>query len=270
MYMLATLHQLRQRLGLSADDTSEDARLVAALQAATAQIEQAAGRRFTPRRATIEHDVPTRPSAELLLIDDLLELESLTNGDGSSIDLEDVVGLPETTHDGPLSRLRLTGGQQFIWADTPLRAVPVTGIWGWHDRWTQAWRDSRDTIQDNPLNSAAMTITVSDAAGADAYSQSPRFQAGQLLRIEDEYLRVLVVNATTNVLTVLRGVNGTSAAAHAQGTTIEVFQPALEVEMLCLRWAQWLYKEPDRAAFTTTPMQLATALDGLRRVVVRA
>jgi len=268
MYTLATLYQLRQRLGLGDSDTSEDARLLVALQAAAAQIEQAAGRRFTPRQATIEHDITHVD--ELLLRDDLLQLDSLTNGDGSSIDTLDVITLPESTLDGPISVLRLTGAQAFIWDDSPLRAVSVTGIWGWHDRWSRAWRGSSDTVQNNPLSSSATTLTVSDADGEDSHQQSPRFQVGQLLRIEDEYLRVLAVNTSTNALAVLRGVNGTTAAAHVQTTPIDIYQPALEVEMLALRWANWLYKEPDRNTFAIAPKQLTAALDSLRRVGVRA
>ncbi|HLV33702.1 MAG TPA: hypothetical protein VKY59_01255 [Spirillospora sp.] len=266
MYVLATLDRLRQRLGLSASDTADDARLLAALQAASAQIEAAAGRRFSPRVATIAHDVHPRHASELLLRDDLLRLDAISNGDGSSIDPLDVMTLPEALPDGPISVLRLRGGRIFTWETTPLRAVLVSGIWGWHDRWSRAWRDSADTVQDNPLTSSASTLTVNDADGADGYAVSPRFQVGHLLRIEEEYLRVLAVQADTNTLTVLRGVNGTTAAAHDPGTAIEVFQPALDVEMLCLRWALWLYKEPDSRAFASTPAALTAAIGSLRRV----
>ena len=268
MYTLATLYQLRQRLGLSDSETSEDGRLLSALQPASAQIEQAAGRRFTPRLATIEHDITH--SDELLLRDDLLELDTLTNGDDSSMDTSDVLTLPESTMDGPISVLRLIDGQAFTWDESPLRAVRVTGLWGWHDRWSRAWRSSSDTVQDNPLSSSATTLTVSDADGTDSYNQAPRFQVGQLLRIEDEYVRVLAVNIMTNALTVLRGQHGTTAAAHVQTTTIDIFEPVLEVEILCLRWANWLYKEPDRNTFAIAPSQLTAALNGLRRVGVRA
>ena len=220
--------------------------------------------------ASIEHDVNPRYPQELLLSADLLQLDSITNGDGSSIDTLDLITLPESTQDGPISVLRLTGGQSFVWDETPLRAVSVSGIWGWHDRWSQAWRDSADAVQDDPLSGTSSTITVSDADGADSLYTAPRFQAGHLLRIEDEYLRVLEVDTVGNTLAVLRGIHGTSAAAHPQDSLIEVFQPALEVEMLCLRWAMWLYKEPDRAAIEDTPNSFMMALDSLRRVAVRA
>ncbi len=131
--------------------------------------------------------------------------------------------------------------------------MSVTGTWGWHERWSQAWRDSADAVQDNPLSSTATTLTVSDADGADSQQRSPRFQVGHLLRIEDEYLRVLAVDSGANTLTVQRGVQGTTAAAHAQTTAIEVYQPPREVESLCLRWAMWLYKEPDREVIEPLP-----------------
>jgi hypothetical protein len=111
---------------------------------------------------------------------------------------------------------------------------------------------------------------VSDADGADSQAIAPRFQAGQLLRIEDEYLRVLEVDSMGNSLMVLRGVHGTTAAAHAQDTQIEVFQVAPEVETLCLRWAMWLYKEPDRGQVEDTPHSFIMALEGLRRTAVKA
>lgn len=265
MYTIATLHHLRQRLGLGDGDTAEDVRLLAALEAASAQIEAAANRRFQPRRATIRHSVNPRYPTELLLDDDLLELVALTNGDGSSLDLSAVLTLPEGTPDGIISLLQLTGGAAFVWGDTPMSAVSVAGVWGWHERWSQAWYASGDTVQNTPLGSSSATLTVNDAGGSDAQGEAPRFQVGHLLRIEDEYLHVLAVNTDSNSLTVLRGVNGTTAAVHEQGAAVEIYQPPLDVEMLCLRWAQWLYKEPDNRAFSAAPSSLTGALAGLRR-----
>jgi hypothetical protein len=267
MYTIATLYQLRQRLGLAASETADDPRLLAALQAAAAQIERAADRSFCPRIATIAHTVNPRYSTELLLDDDLLELTSLTNGDGSAIPLNNVLTLPA---EGTIGVLRLTGSYAFVWNETPTHAVNVTGKWGWHDHWTEAWRSSSDTVQNNPLGSSATTITVADADGVDAENESPRFQVGHLLKIEDEYLRVLAVSTGTNVLTVLRGVSGTTAASHVQNTPISVYQPALDAMQLNLRWASWLYKEPDNRGFSYAPADLVKSLAALRRVTVKA
>jgi hypothetical protein len=264
MYTLSTLDQLRARLGLAAAETADNTRLLVALQAASAQIERAAGRRFCPRAAALQHNYTS--ALELLLDDDLLELTSLTNGDGSAISLSTVITIPD---EFPASFLRLTGSSAFIWTLSPVQAITVTGIWGWHDRPVEMWRGSGDTVQNNPLSSGATAITVSDADGADAESETPRFQVGHLLKIESEYLRVLAVNTGTNVLTVLRGVNGTSAASHALNTPISTYQPPADVQQLALRWASWLYKEPDSASFTTAPDTLLDDLAPLRRLKVK-
>jgi hypothetical protein len=265
MYVLTTLHALRARLGLAAAETADDLRLLNAMQAAAYGIERATGRRFSPRLASIRHTV-THPTA-LLLDDDLLELTALTNGDGSSLNLNNLIKVPDTT---PYGGLMLTGGQLYTWNETRVHAITVTGIWGYHDRWSDAWLDSGDTVQNNPLSSGGTTITVTDADGADSDLETPRFQVGHLLRIESEYLRITAVNTATNILTVQRGVNGTTPAAHAQNTPIYTYQPPTDVAALALRWASWLYREPDTSTFAPAPANLMEALAPLRRATVKA
>lgn len=260
MHTFVTLYRLRQHLGFAETDTAEDSRLLTLLEAAAALLEQGTQRHFTPRYATIAHSFNLYDSAGLLLQQDLLALTSLINGDGSSIPLSHVVILP--------GELRLINGAVFVYDNTPLNAIDVTGIWGWHDDWLNAWRDSGDTVQNNPLSAAGLSLTVNDVDGADAENDLPRFQVGQLLKIEDEYLRVLAVNTVANTLTVLRGVNGSPATSHAQNTPIRVYQPPRDAELVCLRLAAWLYREPDNEFGQHLPGTLATMLYRLRRVRV--
>jgi len=102
-------------------------------------------------------------------------------------------------------------------------------------------------MDDMPGGAGAATITVNDADGADSAGLSPRFQVGQLLKIENEYLHVIAVNPTANTVSVIRGVRGTTAVSHAQGTAIYVYAPPQDVQALCLRWAAWLYQQVDAA-----------------------
>lgn len=264
MHPIATLHALRQHLGMADDETADDDRLFAALLAASAYIERASGRRFVPRRATLLHTAWN--SRELLLDDDLLELLVLTNGDDSVIPPSEVIIRPA---EGVIVALRLIGGNTFTWETTPLNAIGITGIWGWHDDWDSAWRNSADTVGDDPFDASAAILTVNDADGADAAHTAPRFQVGQTLRIGDEYLRVLVVDATTNTLGVQRGVDGTTAADHAQGTAIYTYQPPADVTLLAVRYAAWLYKEPDSGSFQAAPEEMTAALAALRRLRVK-
>lgn len=266
MYTIATLEALRQHLGLGAADTAEDARLLRALTAATASMERLTGRRFCPHVAEIAHSFRLSHADELLLLDDLLELHSLTNGDGSSINPQDVIRLPQDPA-GPAAVLRLLPPLAFVCETTPLNAVQVAGVWGWHDRWPQAWRDSGETLSAE-LAAAASALVVSDVAGADSAGQTPRFQTGHLLRIGGEYVRVLAVDRETDTLTLRRGVSGTQAQAHEGGTVIECYQPARDVESLCLRWAAALYREPDTLQPPETPLFLSGLLAALRRIRV--
>lgn len=258
MRMLATIHELRLHLGMETSDASSDARLRAALEAATAAIERAAGRSFIPQRATLAHDIQLHDLREIALREDLLALEALLNGDGQALDLARVLHLP--------GALRLTGGAYFTYDETPLQAVQVTGLWGTHDAWAQAFRASGDSVQD-ALNATATSLYVSSAEGADTLRIMPRFQAGQLLRIGDELLWLLALDAGTNTLYMQRGAQGTTASEHDAGAPIDIYQPPRDVQQLCLRWAAWLYREPD-AAQLAQPFALADALAGWRRARV--
>ena len=235
MYSIATLHHLRRYLGLADADSSEDVRLMDALRAATAQIERAAGRHFLPRHAALVHSDGVH-NTELLLQDDLLELISVEDGNGT-IPLEGVELVP--AH-GPASVLLLKNGRFFTVGET---GVTITGIWGWHDEWSRAWRSSADTVADDPLSATTVVISVEDADGADGLFEAPRFQVGQMLAIGDEYLRVMKVDSALNRLYCQRGVAGTQNASHLHFTTILAYQPPRDVRDLATRWAAYLYKQ---------------------------
>jgi hypothetical protein len=266
MYTIPTLTALRRHLGLATADTADDIRLTALLEAASRHVERAAGRRFCPRRATIQHTIGIETTV-LVLDDDLLTLESAVDASGT-VSLSDIISQPDTGGDSPISILRLKSGRAFTWSATPVYAVAITGTWGWHSAWTRAWDSSADSVVNNPLSAISTTVTVADADGANPAGEIPRFQVGQLLKIDNEYLRVLAVNTATNQLTVERGVNGTTAASHTQTTAINVYRPAQDVEALVIQWAAWLYKSPDTRPPTAPPEFLTAALDGLRRLRV--
>lgn len=266
MYTLVTLDQVRAGLGLASGDTGDDPRLLAAAAAATATIERAAGRRFIPRQKAIQHTFTS--ALELLLDDDLLELTGLTNGDSTPINPADVIPVPE---DAPYGCLRLTGGSAFTWAASPLQAITVTGVWGWHDRPAQMWRLSGDTVQNNPLTASATSLSVTDADGADSEGGQPRFQVGQLLKLESEYLWLTAVNTVSNTLTVTRAANGSAAVSHALNTAVYVYQPPAELNALALRWAQAAYQQADAPTAHTAALLAAddASLASLRRLGVK-
>lgn len=272
-----TLTQVRSYLGLNATETSDDTRLTTFIREASGWIDRHCGRRFDPRRETRLLDYPFKPhsgfgvydllsadgwvaqmngvadlSAGLLRVDDdLLAVETLTNGDGAAIAASDYV--LEPSNRTPSHAIRLLASSGLAWRVSTNgdreQCISVLGVWGYHDRYNTAWVDTLDTVRDNPLTIAATSLTVADADGVAADLDAPRFQAGQIIRVESEYLTVIAVNTTTNVLTVTRGANGTAAAQHAQGAAISVYRPMDNVQSAAMRLVVWKYRLKDESVF---------------------
>ncbi len=273
----ATLDAFRARLNLAVSDTADDGRLLGKLRAATAQIEHAIGRSFAPLMATRTFDYR---SARTLLFrtGDLLELTTLINGDGSAIDPAAIILLGGIS--GPFFGLELDVTKAFfVYQTTKTRALAASGVWGWHDDYPNAWRPSGDALTSFGLSANGTTITVVNAAGADGWNNTPRFQTGQLLRIESEYLHLVNVNSASNTLTVIRGANGSAAVPHGITLPISIYTPPVDVTDITLRWASWLYRLDDADFIQTAdpilggvrvppdiPLDLITALVNLRKV----
>lgn len=140
----------------------------------------------------------------------------------------------------PVEYLRLTGCCDTWYSDPtcgdgPL-LVTITGTWGIHRDWANAWL-AVDALQAAIVSASATTLTVADADGADPYGIAPRISVGDLLKIDSEYLEVGGVNASTNVVTVTRGANGTTAATHSNGATVYRFEVEEPIKQVTARQA---------------------------------
>lgn len=258
MYTIATLEDLRRQMYLGEADTGSDDVLLRALEAASSLIEAATLRRFCPRVVTLAVSLGRANPQVLLLPDDLLELSAVSD-DGGALDLADIEMAPKPG-DEPASMLRLAPGKFFRIHDSPINAIKVSGVWGWHDRWSAAWRDSGDRVSENALSAHATQINVADVDGADEDGSRPRFHVGHLLRIDGEYLRVTAIDRGANRLTVLRGVGGARATAHLPDAKIETYAPAPAIRDLALRYAELMLK-------SVGPLELASPiLDRMRRL----
>jgi hypothetical protein len=153
----------------------------------------------------------------------------------------------------PYNRIEIKAdsGDSLSYNGTTQKAITLTGIWGWHDDWANAFEASGDTIMDSSgITSVATTITVAAADGSDAWGITPRFDADELHKIESEYLWVTMVSAaTTNTLTVVRGVNGSTATSHAKTTPIYVYKPPQDVVKHITRWVMFLYDQKDASQY---------------------
>lgn len=242
----------RAKNELKADSTTDDAKLRRNIVQVSQRIDAVLGspRRpfFAPyneqRTYRITGDRVDRYENTFLLKDHILAFSAVLK---QSTTLTSLVELYSYANE-VANMLRLTNSS-YDWYpnnSSVAQKIYVTGTWGWHQDYSNAF-DSVDTVQDNPLTAAATSVTVADADGTDLDGFTPRFSPGNLIRIEDELLDVTAVNTATNVLTVRRGVNGTTAAAHVQTTAVEVYRVDERIQRITARQAALLYAR--RGAF---------------------
>jgi len=168
-------------------------------------------------------------------VDDLLSITSvaLSEDEGATyvtLSGTDYFATVEGDANSPKSytHLELDANGDYTYWPCGAKTVKVVGVWGYTDDRATCWEDSLDTVENNPLTSGGTSITVNDDDGAGLWGITPRFSAGQLARIESEYLEVTA--AATNALTVVRGRNGTTAAQHAQNVGIDLWRPPAPVK----------------------------------------
>ena len=256
-----TLASLKPTIGIKVS-TLDDSLLETFAQWATTQIETFKGRHYDPRVETRHYNVPSSGTSlfgvfeprfqsvtrqpPLRLDEDLLAVTSVVNGDGFAI--TDYV--LEPANNSPKTRIRLVNGAVWEAADNGQveQVIAVTGTWGSHDRYGAAWKDSFQTIQDNPLSSSASTIAVSGVDG---------FESGQLLKLENEFVLVMAVNTVAGTpitynLSVERGANGSVAASHIKTTPIFIWQVQGNITQACARLVKWRYTQKDVDTFDKT------------------
>jgi len=245
--MYTDLAHARTELKVNAADVSDDAYVLLTLPIIEARIDQFVGFTFAPLLETRTFDARGEhiddERRELHLDHPVLTVTSLVDGTGTALAPTDYRLLSSqggscTTYD----RIRRVSGS---WSSTNgdyMDAIQITGVWGYHAAYGQAWGDSRDAVEDTGgIHANVTVITVGDADSADDTAWTPRFCPGQLLKIEAEYLTVEAVNTTTNVLTVRRGQRGSAAAAHAKDTPLYIWRPDALVQRAANRWLALVY-----------------------------
>jgi hypothetical protein len=257
--MYATLDDARRELGTTTTNTTADAQLFSHLTTVSRRVHDLTGLDFEPVRATeylpIRADLIRSDLRLYYLPRPALALNAVTIYNTSLTVGTHVRGWP--TNKTPFRAIQLvaTDGD---WAATyydsnydPLITVDAT--WGYHPTYPTAWHTADAVLNVGGITSGGTSITVTDADGTDWQGMTPRFSPGHLLRIESEYLRVTAVNTVTNALTVVRAINGTTAAAHALSAAIETWTPEPAIRQAVARQAALLYK---RQGALTAPTQM--------------
>lgn len=201
-------------------------------------------RSFVPYVATLKFGTDNVSGMSLKLRNDLLEVTTLTNADGSVVGSTLYNLRPDNQY--PRRTIELTSSSGTYWRFVyPDERVQVLGVWGYHENYPQAWGNSLDTVEDNPLSSSVTTLTVNTVDGLDDRGYT-RFEVLDYLKIDTEWLQIIDIPSDYNSrLTVLRGVNGSTAAAHTQNAPIYVYRQLDDVRFAVREIVKWLYEHRD-------------------------
>lgn len=146
-----------------------------------------------------------------------------------------VQGYPPLT--SPITALQLMGDCCVSWYDycntvtRGPRFATIAGVWGYNVDYANAWLEV-DAL-DADINASVTTLTVDDVDGDNPYGESPRISAGNVIQIDDEWMDVIATDTATNSVTVIRGVNGSTAAAHSGGAVVSVYLVDENIRRIC-------------------------------------
>jgi hypothetical protein len=195
--------------------------------------------------------------ATLLLGRELLEPLTVTdNGTADALTLWDrtIANLSAADYETlgsqtPYTALRRlnAGWVASLSSTTRWNAISVTGYWGYRTDYaapSAGWVSGGDTLTGGGISAGDTSFTVDDADGDDYFLNTPRFSVGQLIRLDDEFFRVLGI--TDDTLSVKGAQNGTVAADHPVSTEIDIWYPEPAINRAAIRWVAYLYKSIGR------------------------
>jgi hypothetical protein len=236
----------RFKTALRVPDTADDTQLLRDLEMIGDLIERECDRRFQPYLATVYLSYDPHPDAQyrgcLMLPRDLLAVTSLKTasdetdgvitygdtwaGSGSTVDYR-LEPRDAPTDRRPYWRIRATG-TRYSWpcVNDGIELIGTFGYW-------------LDTISVGTLGAAIADTTTTSVTMTAGHS----VEAGHTLLIDSEQFYVSAVS--TNTLTVERGVNGTTAAAHLINAAVSRFRYPAVVEDAGIHQAQLTFRGHD-------------------------
>jgi len=250
------LARVRDHLGLNTGaasaQTQDDAVLLNFMGRASRSIDRYTRRKFYPRVELRRYD--HKEAQRVLLDDDLLELTTLATQNGACTVASGVMWLStgDNWNRPPYNTIILddSSGSTLNFSGTAKRANEVTGIWGYHEDWSNAWVDTGACLNDAySASGTSLGLAGVGSAGAgasDVFGEHPRIAPGDLLKIGDEYIQVLGGGTSGNASVLVHGfMNGTTAATHASGASIARFAPEPDIEWATRRLTGWLFGQKD-------------------------
>jgi hypothetical protein len=226
---------LKAALGIASTDTASDAELLRVLENISRAIDNLCRRWFYVRSEARYYTA--REGCELHLDADLLSVTTLKTDQDDDRDYDDTWAVTdydlEPANIWPKREIERTplGGYYF---PSNERGVQINGLWGYGDG-----ESGTPYIDTTTTTSEALDTTET---GVDVVSGAA-CAVGQTVLIDSE--QMYITSISTNTLTVERGVNGTTAAAHDTGKTVYRYRYPGPVVEACLIWAAETWRLKD-------------------------
>ena len=171
------------------------------------------------------------------LPDDMLSLTSVADTSGTTVTASTyrVLSIARELSGYPYGFLEFSTLRNFSYTDTDSFSPSFTfdGIFGFSDRsYANSWVSRTTMNNGGQLSASATSIILTSVTNIDTLDY---------IRIEDEFMQVTAIDTDTNTVTVLRGVNGSTAATHDDSTTVYVWLVNDAIRLACTRLSAWLY-----------------------------
>lgn len=227
-----TLDSFKNRRDLNVN--TDDAMVVKFIRDASVWFAEKANRMFVPFEATYTYDrFGGHITARTLdLGEDVLAVGTLTNGDGTVIAASSFRLTP--TNSDPKWRIELLPSAAVTWThETDWQdAISVSGIYGYHRHYAQAWK--ANTQLNGTLGVSGTLVSVDSVSALEVLDY---------ILVGAEQMQV--TDTITGTLTVERGVNGTTAASHADDTSVLRYQQTASVKEAVETLAAFFYEHRD-------------------------
>lgn len=209
------------RVATNANSNSEDTELLKAARWASARIDEHTGETFAPRLETRYPRIDPRWAFAryLMLPNCAVELVSVKDAAGNELTVDTHY---RTFPRGETPFLAIDAGYSWRWRsmynDCSFNVFDafnpeITAYWCFRHRYAEAWQ-------------AAGTLDgdITDSAASFSLSDQSLVSPGNLIRIGSEFMVIDAIDAEDDTLTVTRAARGTTAAAHANGAAVEIFE----------------------------------------------
>ena len=239
-----TLDTLRDYLSLGSQNTTDDDKLVGFTRDTSRAIDKFCRRHFYPNRKVNYYNDPDGDTLRLEY--DLISVVGLSHMNGASEIDSSVYWLQRGDDPNlkPYDRIVINSaisGSTFNFSTTPERSVHLEAFWGYNEN--GGWLFSGTCVTAD-VSSSVRTIQVGGSIGQDANNESPRFQPGHTLLIDNELMMIDGSNGISQI-NVRRNINaqGVAPASHASNVPIYKWDVDPEIQTYAKRLSAWMYMQ---------------------------